>query len=198
MMTEQMIRQYVAGRIARLRALPDPARRAALANLRRGIGRVPGDLPELWGSFLEGLPEEMQSKNGRPTPAEWAVYLALTLYALHQQSQQAEMNRPGASLGGAVRLLTGQDREPETGGAFRRFRALATASSMQEVSHHLRGLIQLLRPKAIALDYPQLAADLYLLQFAQAAPRVRLRWGEAYYHTPLTEEQDSGKESHDE
>lgn len=81
----QRIEQYVARRLRWLRDLPEHPRKAALAHLRRGVGRAPGDLPELWGIFLEGMPEELESQTGKPTQGEWAIYLALTLYALHSR-----------------------------------------------------------------------------------------------------------------
>ena len=36
---------------------------AELANLRRGVGKVPGELPELWGSFLQEMPDELKSRD---------------------------------------------------------------------------------------------------------------------------------------
>ena len=102
-----MIAKQIAGlverRIRQIQGLPEHPRRAALANLRRGIGRAPGELPELWGSFLQEMPPEFFSRNGNPTAAEWAIYLALTLFALHQQSQEKSMCADGAGIGKAVK-----------------------------------------------------------------------------------------------
>lgn len=102
-----MIAKQIAGlverRIRQIQGLPEHPRRAALANLRRGIGRAPGELPELWGSFLQEMPPEFFSRNGNPTAAEWVIYLALTLFALHQQSQEKSMCADGAGIGKAVR-----------------------------------------------------------------------------------------------
>lgn len=81
----QAIRGYVDGKIQWLWGLPENQRRAELAKLRRGIGHAPGELPDLWGSLLQGMPASFYGTNG-PSHEEWAVYLALTLYALHQQS----------------------------------------------------------------------------------------------------------------
>ena len=137
----QDVKMYATQQLHRLQALPDNQRRAELAKLRRGIGHVPGELPELWGSFLLEMPESFQGRSA-PSAAEWAVYLALTLYAVHQQGNDQPMNRPGNTL--------------------------ATAEEITEISHHLRGMIQLLsaaKDGGIPLDYPQLAADLYAEQF---------------------------------
>lgn len=187
-MKVQDVKAYVGRRLQKLRSLPEPQRRAELAKMRRGIGHRPGELPELWGAFLQEMPEAFQGSNG-PTHAEWAVYLALTLYALHQQGSEACMDQPGSTLGCAVRQLAeqtvavGQDWTESS--VLRRFNALATAQEITEISHHLRGMIQLLRNGGIPLDYPQLAADLYGLQCddPQVPANVRLRWGQDLYRS---------------
>lgn len=181
----ELLRGFVAGRLRALAALPEHPRKAALANLRQGVDRAPGDLPELWGAFLEDLPPELVSKDGRPTQAEWAAYLALTLYALHQQGHDLpheNMNRPGEGLGKAVRhLADAQGKTPNEAPVSRRFNALATAEAMPERVHHLRGIVQLLRAEGVPLDYVRLAEDLYWLQVPAIAPRIRLKWGQDYY-----------------
>ena len=127
-----------------------------------------------------------------PTRAEWAVYLTLTLYALHQQGRdmgREPMHREGQSLGQSVRRLVKPGEDPQDASVLRRFQALTSAASMQEVSQHLRGIIQILRSEGIALDYVRLAADLYDLQFPESSQRVRLRWGQDYYRMPADAEQ---------
>lgn len=184
--TVQVIKSYVAYRLQWLQKLPEHQQKAALANLRRGIGKAPGDLPELWGIFLQDLPAELESRTGKPTDAEWAIYLALTLYALHQQGHLLptdSMYKPSVSLGQAVRKLVDPGEKPEESSVLPRFNALATAGTMTERSQHLRGIVQLLRAKSVALDYVQLAADLFWLQKATSAAQVRLRWGQDYYYT---------------
>lgn len=157
--------------------------KAVLAKMRRGIGHVPGEIPELWGMLLENIPEKMLSKNGVPTQAEWAVYTALTLFALHQQGceRQKPMYVKGQSLGKAMRDLV----PPEDGEALkrirRRFNVIATSSDIQELAYHLKSVVQLLRSAEIALDYPELAGELYLYQIPGRAAQVRLRWGEKFY-----------------
>ena len=155
----QAIRGYVDGKIQWLWGLPENQRRAELAKLRRGIGHAPGELPELWGGLLQGMPASFYGTNG-PSHEEWAVYLALTLYALHQQSNDTVcVSQLGCTLGRAVRRLAeqtvagGQDWTESS--ILRRFNALATAEEITEISHHLRGMIQLLRaakPDSIPLE----------------------------------------------
>lgn len=126
-MKTQDVRTYTEQRLRWLQNLPDNQRRAELAKLRRGVGHRPGELPELWGSFLLGMPEGFQGNNG-PTAAEWAVYLALTLYAVHQQGNDQPMNRPHSTLGRAVRQLaernTSAGQDWTEASVLRRFNAL--------------------------------------------------------------------------
>lgn len=198
-----MIAQQVYGiterRIRRIWKMPEHPRRAALAELRRGIGRAPGELPKLWESFLQDMPPELFGRSREPTAAEWAVYLALTLFALHQQSQEGSVCAAGAGIGKAVRRLANRQKEdPQESSAFRRFSALITADSMEEISYHLRGLVQLLRREGLPLDYPQLAFDLFELQFPDSAPRVKLRWGREYFYRSEETTDEQEKENFDE
>ena len=200
----QAIRGYVDGKIQWLWGLPENQRRAELAKLRRGIGHAPGELPDLWGGLLQGMPASFYGTNG-PSHEEWAVYLALTLYALHQQSNDTVcVSQLGCTLGRAVRRLaeqtvaSGQSGQDWTeSSVLRRFNALATADSMPEVSHYLRGMVQLFRgnePK-LKLDYPRLAVELYRFQLSDQAANVRLQWGRDLYQmnadTPETEEKEN-------
>lgn len=204
-MKTQDVKLYAAQQLHRLQVLPDNQRRAELAKLRRGIGHAPGELPELWGCFLLEMPESFQGRSA-PSAAEWAVYLALTLYAVHQQGNDRPMNCPGNTLGRAVRQLAernsaGQDWTEAS--VLRRFNALATAEEITEISHHLRGMIQLLsaaKDGGIPLDYPQLAADLYELQctdprYAQIPANIRLRWGQDLYRDPKPAPEEKEKEN---
>ena len=185
-MKTKEVKDYVTRQLNRLQSLPEPQWRAELAQLRRGVGRRPGERPDLWGYFLEELPEELWGRD-EPSAAEWAIYTALTLFALHQQGvNRADelMDQQGKSLGGAVRQLAERSAEEQDwtkSSVLRRFNALATADSMPEVSHYLRGMIQLLRREKIPLDYPQLAVDLYQYQFIDSMANVRLRWGQDLY-----------------
>lgn len=193
------VKHCVERQLQRLHSLPEPQQRAELARLRQGVGRCPGDLPALWGSVLGAMDESFWGADG-PSEAEWAIYIALTLYALHRQGEhETAMSQPGCTLGKAVRQLAertvsdGQDWTESS--VLRRFNALATASSMPEVSHHLRGMIQLLRRENLPLDYPQLAAELYQLQFPEGAAHVRLQWGRDLYRISSAPTETKEKEN---
>ena len=165
---------------------------AALAKLRRGIGKSPGAIPEIWDLTLDGLPEAFLSRDGIPTKGEWAIHTALTLYALHQQGKNPNyeiMNRDGVKLGNAVRALVKSD-EDETR-VKRRFDAVATSNSFEELTHHLRGLVQLLKVGGIPLDYSNLSEDLYFFQVPERRDSVRLKWGQDYYSSKSRKEEEN-------
>ena len=152
--------------------------RAALANLRRGVGRRPGELPQLYGELLQDMPEEMYSAGSKPSYAEWAVYMALTLYAMHQQGKDVKTDN--ISLGNAASELVADNDDTER--IWKRLYAVASSADMQEMSYHIRALIKLLRDKDIPLDYPQLAKDLYFYQLSdESAEHIRLKWGQDFY-----------------
>lgn len=114
--TTKLIKTYMTNRLAWLLSQPIHLQKATLANLRRGVGHIPGDQPALWGIFLQDFPSELESKNGIPTPAEWAIYLALTFYALHQQGHSLPtepMHQKDARLGQAVRKLVPSEKTPQ-------------------------------------------------------------------------------------
>jgi CRISPR system Cascade subunit CasB len=159
--------------------------KTSLANLRRGVGKKPGSIPEIWDITLNELPERFISKDGNPTYGEWASHISLTLFALHQQGKDLNnkcMNQENKSLGDASRALKNAI-EDDGSRVKRRFDAIATALDMDEMSYHLRGLVQLFKSKDIPLDYPQLARDIYEFQFPNSRDQVRLRWGQAFYRS---------------
>ncbi len=172
--------------------------RAALANLRRGVGRRPGEFPQLYGELLQDMPQEMYSSGSKPSYAEWAVYMALTLYAMHQQGKDVKtdnMNRENVSLGNAASELVADNDDTER--IWKRLYAVASSDDMQEMSYHIRGLIKLLRDKDIPLDYPQLAKDLYLYQLSdESAEQIRLKWGQDFYKKRTDENKEDKFEKH--
>lgn len=164
---------------------------AALARLRRGVGRAPGETPDLWG--LTGT-EPLHERHARGAfseeeflRAEEAAHAAVTLWSLHQQSHHiARMHRrPGPELGTAVRRLApgaGID-EPTR----KRFVRAGTATTPVVLSTRLRELVLLLRREGIPLDYGLLADQLCQWTLPGGAQRVRRSWGRSYLVVPKPE-----------
>lgn len=180
--------RYVVGKIERIQAgLVDQqssAAKATAARLRRALTRPTGSVPEVWEITLGGLPENLIGHGDEPSPAEQAAHTTLCLFAVHQQSRGERMHQSGWGLGRSLhelhRKLGGAD-DLENGPLIRRFNALSTADSLDEMLWHLRSLITQLRAQGIPLDYGRLARDLYSYPVPEYRDAVRLRWGRDFY-----------------
>ena len=192
MSRKELIRKYVYKQIIYISSLREHSiGRALLAKLRRGAGKYPGELPELWGIFLNDLPEELLSRDGKPSNAEWSIYLSLTMYALHQQGNSNSVHAEKISLGSAAAQLMDEKADKEVGyeRVMRRFAPVITAKDMPEFSHYLRCLVNLFSSKDIKLDYVKLAEDIYDFQFEGSRKRIQLSWGQDFYRNKGEEKQ---------
>ena len=138
----------------------------------------------------------MAGSGAAPSRAEWAVYIALTLYALHQQGRdpaREPMNAEGAGMGRAAAQMVRD--EGDMNRVLRRFNETATSSGMEELEHHLRGLVNMLRAEGIPLDYPQLAGELFAYQSPEQAAQVRLAWGRDFYRYAGRAKQEKEEEN---
>ncbi|GAB2790264.1 type I-E CRISPR-associated protein Cse2/CasB [Streptomyces daliensis] len=153
---------------------------ARLAQLRRGAGKAPEEVPELFG--LTGT-EKLYTDKGRLRSSEHgptAVHLAVTLYAVHQQSQHtARMHVPGRRLGRAVRALMPQGEINE--GLRRRFVRIAGATSATALAYRLRELVLLLRREGEPLDYARLADQIEQALDPGQRLKVRQEWGREFH-----------------
>ncbi|MFF3275933.1 type I-E CRISPR-associated protein Cse2/CasB [Streptomyces chrestomyceticus] len=210
-----------------------PAAVATLARLRRAAGRTVHETPDIWGiDGLEDLAQiwEEQQDGHEADPAgskaapelphpdkrrthemstqaeEDAVHVAVTLWALHQQSvRDAAMYEPGWSLGRAVRALArsggvssstpNSESEPDRNQARsaprmedelnetlrKRFVRIGTSTSFDMLTVRLREVVLLLRPARIPLDYARLADQLCRWQNEEQRASVRRTWGRELY-----------------
>lgn len=153
--------------------------KGALAKLRRGAGKEPGSVPDIWEYTIGVLPE------GAKEDAENAVHIAFTLFAVHRQGTNitglatytGENGKTyPVTLGAAVqKLKEGANNEAIT----RRFNTAVTADTINELSVHVRSLIQLLKSKNIDMNYAKFAEELYSWRFD--TDKVRLKWGRDFW-----------------
>jgi CRISPR system Cascade subunit CasB len=188
--TEGTVRALVGREIARLQRgyLADrPEAVAALARLRRGAGRDAAAVADLWG--LIDLEPVYADRQLRTDAAETAVYTAMTLWSLHQQSRSSGMHRPGTELGAAVRRLmpAGEIDEPVR----KRFVRAGTSATLPVLATRLREIVLLLRGKDIALDYALLADQLYRWQQPGGPDRVRRSWGRSFHAYRTTPDENT-------
>lgn len=160
--------------------------RAHLARLRRGLGKKAGSVPDIWELTVGKVPARMVPADDEPGPAEQAAHAAMTLYALHQQSLTVPMHKPGERFGAAVRRLKADKQREEA--VTRRFMAVATAQSIDEVLFHVRGLITQLRRDKHGLDYAMFADDILKLLTPGREIEVRLAWGRDFYRVAFDDE----------
>ncbi|MFG3001814.1 type I-E CRISPR-associated protein Cse2/CasB [Streptomyces sp. NPDC048340] len=187
------LRSAVAQRVLNLQrdyCADRPYAVAALARLRRGVGRQATELPELWGLLgMEGFHAQhfaqWQAPAGEEAAerAERAAHIAVTLWALHQQSERTVfMHRSdGTSVGAAVRrLMSGADSDE---GIRKRFVRAGSASTLDVVAQRLRELVVLFRAheSPVPLDYGLLAEQLDQWQRPGGPPRIRQAWGRGYH-----------------
>ena len=184
-----------------------PYARGQLAKLRRAVSSAPGSDPDVWNTIARCLPQRMMGEyDNDVTPGEWAAQCAVTLFAVHQQSLEKPMHQRSNAkegefhgLGHAVNELAyvnrknQQGEELEPGEMPRRFSALVTAESIEEVAHYARQIVQQLRTNQIPLDYGRLSGQFYSYQFAYLRDRVRLEWARefAQWHPQATESNES-------
>lgn len=167
-----------------LRNPPLPAARANLAQLRRGVGKPAGSVPELWSLTLALVPDSLSWDGDDPSRSEEAAHAAMTLYAMHQQSTARPMHQPGRSFGHAVGTLRGSQRWSEEA-VTRRFMSAATAESIGGILTHVRGLVTQLRAAEQGLDYARLADDFVAILTPGKAQFIRMRWGRDFYRTTV-------------
>ncbi|MEE1740143.1 type I-E CRISPR-associated protein Cse2/CasB [Streptomyces sp. BE147] len=182
--------------IARLQPLylnDNPAAVAELARLRRGAGKRAHQVQDLWGvGGLEELAGLLAGRRNFPrrTDAEHAVFLASTLWALHQQSgREHGMHVKERPLGGAVRALIrlktesrGHSGDEEEGSPLRtRLVRVGTAESVESVAVRLREIVLLLRTARVPLDYGRLAGQLHRWQYRPDRAAVQREWGREFH-----------------
>lgn len=175
--------RYVARQISRLLRTdrshgPD---RAMLAELRRGVGAEAGSVPGIWSITIDGL--NHPGSVDRPSRQETAAHMALTLFAVHQQSIEAPMHVAGTSFGAAIRRLIPADSPEQVheSPVYRRFTTMARAESIDALAYHARGLIGQLRASRIPFDYAAWADDLVQFQTPGGAAPVQRRWARDYF-----------------
>lgn len=174
--------------VAHLERLNVPEKRAGLAALRRGLGRQPGEAPEMFPYVSRWVPEPRSS----PTWSEQVYYLVASLYAFHPVGWERIPSKPyGRNLGASLANL---NDERGGRGVERRFIALLN-SHRDELPEHLRQNIGLLRSgKRNNVDWERLLND--LLHWDDPSRRVQRAWAGSFWgNEQLATEAEQGTPS---
>lgn len=119
--------------------------RGAMAHLRRGLGKKPGTVAEMYPYVSPWLNAEM------PRGARDNYYIVASLFALHGEHQQ------GANLGGAFhQVWVDSDKSASIE---KRFVNLLNANR-EELPNRLRHIVSLLKSRQVQLDFDRLFKDL--------------------------------------
>lgn len=149
--------------VAHLERYRDQRDRAALARLRRGLGKDPGTAPEMHALVIPWLP------TGLPRRQEDSFYLVSSLFASHPE--------PGGSgnFGTTFGRLAAKRGSEKTE---KRFVALVD-SHQDDLPGHLRHAISLLASEGIPVDWRQLLAD--LRRWDHPDRLVQRSWARGYW-----------------
>jgi CRISPR system Cascade subunit CasB len=148
--------------VTHLETLRDREERGALAVLRRGAGSPPGTVAAMYPHILPWVPRQRW--------AEDVAYVIGSLFALHPQ--------PGGTgnLGKALSTIPGQ---AERKSLEDRFVALLN-SHRDDLPHHLRQAVSLLKSKEIPIDWSQLLGD--ILHWDHERRFVQQQWAREFWH----------------
>ena len=173
-------------RLGEERAGPQIAsHRASLAELRRGLGRTPGEAPGAYREVLAILDDTAAS-----TRFEDVCFQVATLYALYPRNggtpRSVEQGRR-RNLGSSLRLLGGRDERRQ--GAERRVLALLNCNA-DDLPDHLRHAVSLLRADDQPIDWRQLLTD--LRGWSQQDRHVQRAWARAFWGYSANDESAMG------
>lgn len=173
--------------IARLVELKERKDRAALAALRRGLGKPAGTVPAMFPYVERLIPVNEYARHVD------AAYLVASLFGLHphhgepsEEARSRQQRSFGASLA-RIRRREGSTDEDE--GVARRFGALLNCDR-EGLPTHLRHLMTLLHSRSpeTLIDYGQLYND--AIDWEAADRHVQRAWAAGFWRrsTPATDE----------
>lgn len=171
----------------------NPSTKAIFANIRNSINKDSSVNMDALAFVFQNIPEEFLGFNKNLNDYEKAILTAVQMYALHQQAKiesvlklDYEEGEKRQNLGDALSSLRSDDSKAID----RRFNAMITSSNFEELSHHLRQMIKLLKAKSDAkVDYASLADDLYWFLKNQREG-LKIKWSRSYYKLNKKERDD--------
>ena len=163
-----------------------PSTKAIFANIRNSINKDSSVNMDALAFVFQNIPEEFLGFNKNLNDYEKAILTSVQMYALHQQAKADSVlkldykeGERRQNLGDA--LATMRKNEDDSKAIDRRFNAMITSSNFEELSHHLRQMIKLLKAKSDAkVDYASLAYDLYWFLKNQREG-LKIKWSRSYY-----------------
>lgn len=142
----------------------------------------------VWSALLPSIPDEMLSNSDNPTYEEQAIFAAVHLYAMNQQSKDYCVHDVSYGDGKGIPLFKALRQlaiNPDNAiGINRQINQLFGVTSFQQTEKFLTHTIQIAIGMSghLIIDYGRLASDLYNFQFnRESAKRVHFVWGQDYF-----------------
>ncbi len=180
--------------IARLVQLKERDDRAALAALRRGLGKPAGTVPEMFPYVEPFIPPDDYASHVD------AAYLVASLFGLHPNhggpSEDARSRQQRAFGASVARIRRREGTTDEDEGVARRFGALLNCDR-EGLSTHLRHLMTLLHARSpeTAIDYGQLYND--IVRWESADRRVQRAWAAGFWRRTAASNDDAAPTNDD-
>jgi CRISPR system Cascade subunit CasB len=152
-----------------------PRGRAALAALRRGLGKPAGAAAEMYPYVVPYLPATLSPRQ------EEAYFLIASLFALHPTQWHGDLPPWQTNLGASFHWLHNKRQNPSTE---KRFAALLDAPG-ETLAYHLRQAVSLLKAEEIPVNYVSLLHD--ILFWDQESRGVQRQWARAFWQPQSTE-----------
>lgn len=175
--------------------------KALLSNMRNSADKDISNNVDALAYVFSNLSYGEDDRYGELSYMEQAIFTAIQMYAIHQQSNVESVLKFGnedenesrekkkkykANIGDALATL----RSDESESIDKRFNAMITATNFNKLSYHLRQMIKILKSKSEAkVDYAKLAEDLYWFMIGRKE-EVRLSWARSYYKYRKNEEME--------
>lgn len=147
--------------------------RAALAKLRRGLGKKPGTVMEMYPYMCRQIPK---------TGDDFVYFLVAALFGLYPDAERTE-----SSLGGSLLMLDKKFRQQrgssssdeKTSSVERRFVALLNAKK-EDLPTHLRQIIGLLKSNEMPINWFRLLKDLKFWT-SEEKHNTRRKWAKEFW-----------------
>lgn len=179
--------------------LDTPANKAILSNLRNSISRPYSQTIEIFSTLYRYLPDLFISEYGDLSYEEKAIITSLQIFAVHQQGNiqsvflEADDENKYKNIGYSLKVLRTDENAKSTD---RRFNAMISADTFEELTFHLRQLISLLKSRSDQkVNYAKLAQDLYYFQIPSMRENIKLSWAKEYYRFNNQEKNNKGEEN---
>ncbi len=165
---------------------PKDANRAALAELRSGRGKMPGEAPRMFPYIVKIL-DDGQTEG----PFVTAAFLTASNFAFHHEpggsgnlgeSLRKSISKKHNEAGVEARLVAALDANPEI------------------LPRHLDGLVSLCESANVPIDWRNFLVDVesLLSPYEHVRNRVRMQWAKGFWGASQVEQNDSNEEPNQE